>query len=70
MKKIEPTGVYNFKEARDLLGISTNYLRLLLQKGEIKGHKIGKSWKILGSELIKFLERGTETPPPSVKKRK
>ena len=39
--------MYSVKEASMKLGISERHLRLLLQKGQIKGKKLGHDWVVL-----------------------
>ena len=39
--------MYSVKEASTKLGISERHLRSLLQKGEIKGKKLGHDWVVL-----------------------
>ncbi len=40
--------MYSVKEASIKLSISERHIRLLLQKGEIKGKKLGHDWVVLG----------------------
>jgi excisionase family DNA binding protein len=40
--------MYSVKEAAQKLGISERHLRSLLQRGEIKGKKLGHDWVVLG----------------------
>ena len=39
--------MYSVKEASQKIGISERHLRLLLQKGAIKGKKLGHDWVVL-----------------------
>jgi len=39
--------MYSVKEASTKLGISERHLRSLLEKGEIKGKKLGHDWVVL-----------------------
>lgn len=39
--------MYSVKEAAQKIGISERHLRLLLEKGEIKGKKLGHDWVVL-----------------------
>lgn len=62
---IVPNTAYNIEEARKLLGLSRTTLRLLVREGKLKGRKIGKQWRFLGSDLLELLERSilsTEEP--------
>jgi len=39
--------MYSVKEAAQKMGISERHLRLLLEKGQIKGKKLGHDWLVL-----------------------
>jgi len=39
--------MYSVKEAAQKLGISERHLRLLLERGKIKGKKLGHDWVVL-----------------------
>ena len=39
--------MYGVKEAALKMGISERYLRLLLEKGEVEGKKLGHDWLVL-----------------------
>ena len=39
--------MYSTKEAAARMGISDRHLRLLLEKGEIEGKKLGRDWVVL-----------------------
>ena len=39
--------MYSVKEASRKIGISERHLRLLLQRGEIRGKKLGHDWVVL-----------------------
>jgi len=39
--------MYSVKEAAKRIGISERHLRLLLERGEIKGKKLGHDWVVL-----------------------
>lgn len=39
--------MYSVKEAAIKMGISDRHLRLLLQRGEINGKKLGRDWVVL-----------------------
>ncbi len=53
---IEPTAVYTVKEACELLNIPMSTFRILLGRGEIKGKKVGRQWRFLGSTLLDYLK--------------
>jgi len=39
--------MYSVREAAKRMGISERHLRLLLQKGDIEGKKLGRDWVVL-----------------------
>ncbi len=45
--------MYSVKEAAQKIGISERHLRLLLEKGEIKGKKLGHDWVVLELDYIR-----------------
>ena len=45
--------MYSVKEAARKIGISERHLRLLLEKGEIKGKKLGHDWVVLDLNYIR-----------------
>lgn len=48
--------VVGVAELQDMLGIGRNQAYALLQKGTIKSRRIGKVYKILKLNVIKYLE--------------
>lgn len=47
--------VINFRELKEILGISKNTLYKMLQNQEIPNRKVGQSYKILKTSVIKYL---------------
>ncbi|MFC1958932.1 hypothetical protein ACFLV6_03360 [Chloroflexota bacterium] len=39
--------MYSVKEAAQKIGISDRHLRLLLERGEVEGKKLGHDWVVL-----------------------
>ena len=39
--------MYGTKEAAERLGITQRHIRLLLERGEIEGKKLGRDWGVL-----------------------
>ena len=39
--------MYSVQEAARRIGISESHLRLLLERGEIEGKKLGRDWVVL-----------------------
>lgn len=42
-------------EVMDILGVGKNTIYNLLSSGQLKGFRIGKSWRITGDALEEFL---------------
>ena len=47
--------VFTFDEFRKYLKLGRNTALRLLQTGEVKGKKVGRQWRILKSEVVKYL---------------
>jgi len=69
MKKIEPEEIYTTKEAQEFLKISTSTTKRLLKKGIIKAHKVGGTYRIWGSEILKLVSPELESKVYNVYKR-
>ena len=39
--------MYGVREAASKIGVSERYLRLLLERGDVKGKKLGRDWVVL-----------------------
>jgi len=39
--------MYSIKEAAEKIGVSERHVRLLLERGEIQGKKLGRDWVVL-----------------------
>lgn len=61
MPEINPKEVYTTKETRDFLKISSSTIKRWLKKGIIKGYKIGGTYRIWGSEILKLLSPKLES---------
>jgi excisionase family DNA binding protein len=44
-------------QAAEYLAISENLVYTLLKKRQLKGRKIGRSWRITKARIIEYLER-------------
>lgn len=55
-KSILPNAVYGFKEAAEVLGITTWGLRPVIKAGLLKPTVIGTKYRFLGSELIGYIK--------------
>jgi excisionase family DNA binding protein len=58
MSKIEQ--YYSADEIAEKLSLTPRVVRELLKSGELKGIKIGRSWRVSESNLNKFLKREDE----------
>jgi len=44
-------------EIAEMLNISPRYVTLLIKRGELRGYKVGKEWRIEEEELEEFLRK-------------
>ena len=73
--KIIPANVYNIymindtllstKEAAEVLGLSQDHIRRLLEQGKLKGKRVGNSWVVL--ELNYKRQRKPKTSRKGIK---
>jgi excisionase family DNA binding protein len=61
MSEINPKEVYTTKEAQDFLKISTSTTKRLLKQGIIKAYKVGGTYRIWGSEILKLVSPEVES---------
>ena len=52
MPEIKPDKIYTTKEAQDYLKVSKSTIKRWLKRGIIQANKVGRRYKILGSELL------------------
>ena len=45
--------MYSVKEAAQKMGLSDRHLRLLLERGDIEGKKLGSYWVVLGLDYMR-----------------
>lgn len=55
MPKIKPDQIYTTKEAKEFLKISSSTAKRLLKRGIIKAYKVGGTYRIWGSEILKLV---------------
>lgn len=55
---------YTIREASEITGYTTGYIRLLLGKGEIKGTKPGSVWLVTESVAKKLRDRVVSSGRP------
>lgn len=54
--EILENAVYTANEVRQILGVSGTRIREFLTSGKLKAVKIGKSYKILGKDILQLLK--------------
>ncbi len=64
MAKLEREDVLTSREACELLRISRPTLRNLIKKGEISAFKIGNNWRIMRTELERYVREKSTTRRP------
>lgn len=45
--------MYSVREASRRIGISESHLRLLLERGQVEGKKLGRDWVVLDLNYIR-----------------
>lgn len=58
---IKPDEIYTTQEARSFLKISQSTIKRLLKRGIIKAYKVGGTYRIWGSEILKLISPEVET---------
>ncbi len=53
-----------FDEAVEKLGISSEQLNEMRERGQLRAYRDGSSWKFRGDEIQKMVENGIPEPPP------
>ena len=61
MSEINPKEVYTTKEAQDFLKISDSTAKRLLKRGIIKAYKVGGTYRIWGSEILRLVSPKIES---------
>ena len=52
-----PKDILTLKELQELLHIGKNTALRLVQSGEIEAFKVGKQWRIVREDIIRYLKR-------------
>ena len=60
MANIKPDEIYTTKEARIFLKISKSTIKRLIKSGIIKAYKVGGTYRIWGSEILKLVSPEVE----------
>lgn len=58
---IKPEEIYTTKEAQNFLKVSESTFKRFLKKGIIKGYKVGGTYRIWGSEILKLVSPEVES---------
>jgi len=61
MPHIKPDEIYTTAEAQDFLKVSDSTIKRLLKKGIIKAYKVGGTYRIWGSEILKLVSPEVES---------
>jgi excisionase family DNA binding protein len=59
--EINPKEVYTTKETQDFLKVSSSTIKRLLKNGIIKAYKVGGTYRIWGSEILKLVSPDLES---------
>lgn len=59
--EINPKEIYTTKEAQDFLKLSQSTIKRLLKKGMIKAYKVGGTYRIWGSEILRLVSPKVES---------
>jgi excisionase family DNA binding protein len=60
MPEINPKEIYTTKEVQEFLKISSSTMKRFLKKGIIKAYRVGGTWRIWGSEILKLISPEAE----------
>ena len=66
---IKPNEVYTTKETKDFLKISSSTIKRWLKQGIINGYKVGRTYRIWGSEILSLISPKIESKVYKVYKR-
>lgn len=61
MPEINPKEIYTTKEAQDFLKVSNSTFKRLLKNGIIKAYKVGGTYRIWGSEILRLVSPEVES---------
>ena len=61
MSEINPKEIYTTKEAQDFLKVSTSTIKRMLKGGIIKAYKVGGTYRIWGSEILRLVSPEVES---------
>lgn len=52
--------LYTVKEVAEMFSVATSTIRKKLRKGDLKGIKIGKVWRIKRTEIQRYCKEGID----------
>jgi excisionase family DNA binding protein len=58
---IKPDEIYTTKETQDFLKISESTIKRMLKKGIIKAYRVGGTYRIWGSEILRLISPQVES---------
>ncbi len=61
MAEIKPNEIYTTEEAQSFLKISKSTIKRLLKRGMIKAYKVGGTYRIWGSEILRLVSPAVES---------
>ncbi len=61
MPEIKPNEIYTTKETQDFLKISESTIKRMLKKGIINAYKVGGTYRIWGSEILRLVSPKVES---------
>ena len=61
MPEIKPKEVYTTKETQEFLKVSDSTMKRMIKNGIIKAYRVGGTWRIWGSEILKLISPAVET---------
>jgi excisionase family DNA binding protein len=61
MPEIKPNEIYTTEEARDFLKVSESTFKRMLKRGIVKAYKVGKVYRIWGSEILSLVSPKVES---------
>jgi excisionase family DNA binding protein len=61
MPEIKPNEIYTTEEARDFLKVSESTVKRFLKKGIIRAYKVGGTYRIWGSEILRLVSPEVES---------
>jgi excisionase family DNA binding protein len=61
MSEINPKEVYTTKETQDFLKISESTTKRLLKRGILNAYKVGGTYRIWGSEILRLVSPKVES---------